>query len=111
MTCNDCVNILRFGGRGGKLSLWRGNDFWNAAGFPKTSPGQGNIEQIPEGRSGFSALSVLRVARIFGDARVVQDLHGGGVAEVLPVLQDPGDLLVRGDFDELRAFAGATAGG
>ena len=46
---------------------------------------------------------------IFGDARIVQNLHGGGGAEVLPVLQDPDDFFVRRDFDELRTFAVAAA--
>jgi len=49
-------------------------------------------------------------AEIFRNAGIVEDLHGGGVAEVLPVLQHPDDFLVRRHFDELRAFAAAAAG-
>ena len=48
---------------------------------------------------------------VFGDAGIVQDLHGGGGAEGLPILQHPDDFLVRGDFNELRAFAIVAAGG
>ena len=54
---------------------------------------------------------MFRFAGVFGDARIVQDLHGGGVAEVFPILQHPDDFFVRGDFDELRAFAVAAARG
>ena len=53
---------------------------------------------------------MLRFARVFGDAGVVQNLNGSGGAEVCPILQDPDDFLVARDFDELRAFAVAAAG-
>ena len=53
--------------------------------------------------------SVLRFAGIFGNARIVQDLNGGGRTEVCPVVQNPDDLLVRRDFDKLRAFAVAAS--
>ena len=34
----------------------------------------------------------------FGDAGIIQDLHGGGVGNMFPILQHPDDFLVRGDF-------------
>lgn len=46
----------------------------------------------------------------FRNARVVENLHSGGIAEGFPILQNPDDPLVRRDLDDLRAFAvsGAT---
>ena len=54
---------------------------------------------------------MFRFTRIFRDAGIVQDLHGGGGTERLPILQHPDDFLVRSDFDELRAFAVVAARG
>ena len=53
---------------------------------------------------------MFRFARVFGDAGIIQNLHGGRRTEVFPILQDPDDFLVPGDFDELRALAVAAAG-
>ena len=53
---------------------------------------------------------MFRFPGVFRDAGVVQDLHGRCGAEGLPILQDPHDLLVRRDLDELRTLAAFTAG-
>src|SRR4051812_4048251 len=55
--------------------------------------------------------SVLRFAGIFRDAWVVQDLHGGGIPEVFPILEHPHDLFLRCHFDELRTLPFAAARG
>src|SRR5690348_12245890 len=52
--------------------------------------------------------SMLRLARIFRDAGVVENLHGRRRAELAIILQHPDNLLVPRHFDELR-FAVATA--
>ena len=48
---------------------------------------------------------MLRLSGVLGDAGLVEDLDGGGGAEVCPVPENPDDFLVGRDFDELRAFS------
>lgn len=49
------------------------------------------------------------VARALRVAGIVEDLDGGGGAELRPVLQYPDDFLIRSYFNELRTLVFSAA--
>src|SRR5437868_2366091 len=53
--------------------------------------------------------SVFGFAGVFRDAGIVEDLDGGGIGEVFPILEHPDDLLIRSHLDELRPLPFAAA--
>ena len=59
----------------------------------------------------FNVRSVFRLTGDFRNARIIQNLHGGAIADFFPILQHPDDFLVRRDFNELGAFAVFAARG